>query len=223
MSVTPRPLLTNRFAEAVDFALVAHAAQVRKGTSIPYLSHVLAVASLVIEHNGTEDAAIAGVLHDVPEDAGGLAMLEQIRARFGKGVASIVDGCTDTFQDPKPKWRPRKEKYLAHLAAEKNVQTCLVSAADKLHNARAILHDLRGTKDRGGVWRRFSASADAIGWYYGSLQRILAVRLAEHDGKEIVMELELALDAIAALPDCEPFGTGLHAGRDGRPCPSTAD
>jgi hypothetical protein len=119
MGAIPRPLLTNRFTDAIDFALVAHCAQVRKGTRIPYLSHLLAVASLVIEHDGDEDAAIAAVLHDAPEDQGGYAMVEQIRARFGDGVANIVVACTDTFESPKPDWPPRKTKYVEHLVAER--------------------------------------------------------------------------------------------------------
>ena len=219
MGDIPRPLLTNRFTEAIDFALVAHCAQVRKGTRIPYLSHLLAVASLVIEHDGDEDAAIAAVLHDAPEDRGGRAMLGQIRARFGKSVAKIVEGCTDTFEDPKPAWRPRKKKYLRHLARAASVQTCLVSAADKLHNARAILHDLRASDDHAAFWARFGSPPKQIGWYYGRLERALGARLATHDGREMVMELTHALDAIAALPGCEAFGAGLALDRGGGACP----
>lgn len=211
----PSPLLTDRFTAAVDFALVVHAAQVRKGTAIPYLSHLLAVASLVIEHDGTEDAAIAALLHDAAEDRGGHPMLAQVRARFGDDVAAIVASCTDTFEEPKPKWGPRKEEYLAHLAQETNVQACLVSAADKLHNARAILHDLRAAADPQSVWRRFSADRRAQGWYFGRLEHALGERLAGHDGREIVMELRHALNAIAALPGSDPFGAGLAQGRDG--------
>lgn len=215
MEKMPSPLLTDRFTAAVDFALVVHAAQVRKGTAIPYLSHLLAVASLVIEHDGTEDAAIAALLHDAAEDAGGHAMLAQVRARFGEHVAAIVASCTDTFEEPKPKWGPRKARYVEHLAAEQNVEACLVSAADKLHNARAILHDLRAASDPQSVWGRFTAPRDAQGWYFGRLQRALGERLAAHDGREIVVELRHALDAIAALPGSDPFGAGLALGRKG--------
>lgn len=215
MEKLPSPLLTDRFTAAVDFALVVHAAQVRKGTAIPYLSHLLAVASLVIEHDGTEDAAIAALLHDAAEDAGGHAMLAQVRARFGADVAAIVEACTDTFEARKPDWARRKEDYVGHLAAESNVQACLVSAADKLHNARAILHDLRAASDPQSVWGRFKAPRDGQGWYFGRLERTLSDNLAAHDGREIVVELRHALDAIAALPGSGPFGTGLAQGRAG--------
>lgn len=219
MEDNPRPLLTNRFTDAIDFALVAHCAQVRKGTRIPYLSHLLAVASLVIEHDGDEDAAIAAVLHDAPEDRGGRAMLEQIRARFGDGVAKVVEECTDTFEKPKPEWPPRKTKYVEHLAGDASPAACLVSAADKLHNARAILHDLRASDDHAALWARFGSPPKQIGWYYGRLERALGARLASHDGREMVMELTHALDAIAALPGCEAFGAGLAIGRVGGACP----
>jgi len=218
MGDIPRPLLTNRFTDAIDFALVAHCAQVRKGTRIPYLSHLLAVASLVIEHDGDEDAAIAAVLHDAPEDQGGRAMVEQIRARFGAGVADIVVACTDTFDMPKPEWPPRKTKYVEHLATA-DLSASLVSAADKLHNARAILHDLRAAEDHATFWRRFGSPPKQIGWYYGRLERTLDVRLAAHDGREMVVELTHALDAIAALPGCEAFRSGLALGRTGNACP----
>ena len=219
MGDIPSPLLTNRFTDAIDFALIAHCAQVRKGTRIPYLSHLLAVASLVIEHDGDENAAIAAVLHDAPEDQGGRAMVEQIRARFGDEVAAIVEACTDTFEEPKPDWLPRKTKYVEHLVADASLGACLVSAADKLHNARAILHDLRATDDHGAFWKRFSAPPWQSGWYYGRLERALGGRLATHDGREMVTELTHALDAIAALPGCEAYGRGLAIGRDGGACP----
>ena len=219
MGDIPRPLLTNRFTEAIDFALVAHCAQMRKGTRIPYLSHLLAVSSLVIEHDGDEDAAIAAVLHDAPEDQGGYAMLEQIRTRFGDEVAAIVVACTDTFEEPKPDWPPRKTKYFEHLAADASLGACLVSAADKLHNARAILHDQRASNDHPAFWQRFGPPPRQIGWYYGRLERALDGRLATHDGREMVTELALAPDAIAVLPGCEAFGEGLAIGRHGKPCP----
>ena len=223
MGDIPRPLLTNRFTDAIDFALVAHCAQVRKGTRIPYLSHLLAVASLVIEHDGDEDAAVAAVLHDAPEDQGGRAMVEQIRARFGAGVAAIVEACTDTFEKPKPDWPPRKTKYVEHLAADASLGACLVSASDKLHNARAILHDLRATRDHTAFWKRFGPTPEQIGWYYGRLQQALGARLATHDGREMVTELTHALDAIAALAGCEDFGRGVKLGRAGAACPTGAN
>src|SRR5439155_24453621 len=110
------------------FASHVHAAQVRKGTPVPYVAHLLAVAAIVLEHGGTEDEAIAALLHDAIEDQGGAAMREAIRARFGDAVVEIVDGCTDADVHPKPPWVERKEAYIAHLA-EASPSIILVSAA----------------------------------------------------------------------------------------------
>ena len=131
-----------RYGKALAYAAEKHAGQKRKGTRIPYISHPLAVASLVLEHGGGEDEVIAALLHDVAEDYGGQEALDEIREKFGMGVAAIVEGCTDTLESPKPKWRPRKEAYVEHLrGAHRSVR--LVATADKLHNARAILRDYR--------------------------------------------------------------------------------
>src|SRR5262245_55193292 len=130
-----KPLLTARFEEALIFTTHLHAGQMKKGTQTPYISHLLAVASLVITQGGNENEAIAALLHDAVEDQGGRPTLELIRGRFGKKVASIVKGCTDTDVKPKPPWRKRKERYLTHLrSASRSVK--LVAAADKLDNAR---------------------------------------------------------------------------------------
>ena len=145
-------------------------------------------------------------------------MVEKIRARFGEAVAQVVEACTDTFDKPKPDWPPRKTEYVEHLATA-DLSASLVSAADKLHNARAILHDLRATDDHGTFWRRFGSPPRQIGWYYGRLERALGGRLAIHDGREMVMELTQALDAIAALPGCEAVGKGRAIGRSGGVCP----
>src|SRR5262245_5807386 len=108
--------LSQRFDEALVYAARVHAAQKRKGTEIPYLSHLLAVAALALEHGASEDEAIAALLHDAVEDQGGAARRADIRWRFGDAVAAIVDGCSDADVEPKPPWRERKERYLAHLA-----------------------------------------------------------------------------------------------------------
>src|SRR5271163_4142084 len=127
-----------RFERALLFATRKHAAQTRKGGSVPYISHLLGVAGLVLEAGGDEDLAIAALLHDVVEDCGGAPMLKEVRRRFGRRVAHVVEGCTDTDQDPKPPWRERKENYIQHLrTADADVR--LVSAADKVHNLRHIL------------------------------------------------------------------------------------
>jgi hypothetical protein len=109
------------------------------------------------ENGGTEDETVAALLHDAPEDRGGKECLEEIRVRFGDEVAKIVDGCTDTYEDPKPEWRPRKEAYIAHVA-EASPSVRLVSAADKLHNARSILADLRAVGDE--LWERFTGGKE---------------------------------------------------------------
>jgi (p)ppGpp synthase/HD superfamily hydrolase len=131
-----------RFEEALGYAAHLHRGHLRKGTSIPYVTHLLAVAAIVGENGGTEDEAIAALLHDAVEDQGGPATREEIRRRFGDNVVAIVDGTSDTDITPKPPWRERKEAYVAHVRnALESVR--LVSAADKLHNARSILVDLR--------------------------------------------------------------------------------
>ena len=143
-----------------------HTSQKRKGTSIPYVSHLLAVSSLVLEHGGSEDQAIAALLHDAAEDQGGLPTLDKIRDHFGDVVAEIVDHCTDAYEEPKPEWRIRKEEYIASIE-EKPLGAALVSCADKLHNARAILNDLRTVGDE--LWGRFTGGKEGTLWYYKSL------------------------------------------------------
>jgi (p)ppGpp synthase/HD superfamily hydrolase len=174
-SESDAPLLSERFEEALVYACQLHARQRRKGTDIPYVSHLLAVSSLVLENGGDEDGAIAALLHDAVEDQGGAPVLEEIRRRFGDRVAAIVEGCTDADTIPKPPWRARKERYIAHVrTAPRDVQR--VSAADKLHNARAIVRDLRGEKD--AIWARFSGGRDGTLWYYRSLADVfLAAQL----------------------------------------------
>ncbi len=155
-----------RFDDALIYASHVHGGQLRKGTVIPYITHLLAVASIVGENGGSEDEVVAALLHDAPEDQGGEARLRDIRVRFGAPVAEIVAGCSDTFEDPKPPWRARKEAYLAHLA-ETSDAVRLVSAADKLHNARAVLADFRAVGEE--LWDRFNGKRDGTLWYYRAL------------------------------------------------------
>ncbi|MEO1670397.1 MAG: HD domain-containing protein [Cyanobacteria bacterium J06631_2] len=159
-------MLSDRFTSAIKLAAELHSTQLRKGTKIPYLSHLLGVTSLVLEHGGTEDEAIAAMLHDAVEDQGGEETLALIRSQFGANVAAIVEDCTDSYKIPKPPWRSRKENYLKHLA-QTSASVRLVSNADKLHNARAILNDLRICGD--ALWQRFSGGKDGTLWYYRSL------------------------------------------------------
>ncbi|KGM57047.1 guanosine polyphosphate pyrophosphohydrolase [Lysobacter arseniciresistens ZS79] len=177
-------VLTERFTRAVDHARIAHAAQVRKGSGIPYLYHLLGVASLVIEFGGDEDQAIAGLLHDLIEDCGE-AHEPIIRAQFGGRVADIVRACTDgtaegkaSHADPEAKrrdWLARKQAYLAHLH-EAGGDVLLVSACDKLHNARAIVQDLENPGVGTAVFARFTGGRDGTLQYYESLARTMAAR-----------------------------------------------
>jgi len=155
--------LTQRFERALLFAARKHAGQIRKGTPAPYISHVIGVASLVLEAGGDEDLAIAALLHDVVEDCGGAPMLKEVRRRFGKRVAHVVEGCTQQIELP---WRERRENYIKHLrSADADVR--LVSAADKLHNARHILTDYREIGD--AIWERFNGGREGTLWYYQAL------------------------------------------------------
>jgi (p)ppGpp synthase/HD superfamily hydrolase len=155
-----------KLEEALGYAARVHRDQVRKGSSVPYVTHLLAVAAIVGENGGTEEEVIAALLHDAPEDQGGEARLAEIRERFGDEVADIVAGNTDTFEIPKPPWRERKEAYVAHVArAPRSVR--LVSGADKLHNARSVLADLRSLGE--DLWPRFNGGKEGTLWYYRAL------------------------------------------------------
>jgi GTP pyrophosphokinase len=160
------PDFSPRFDQALVYAHQLHARQTRKGTTIPYIGHLLAVAAIVIENGGTEDEVIAALLHDAVEDQGGAATRETIRQRFGDAVTAIVDGLTDTDQTPKPPWRARKEAYIAHLS-EASSAVLLVALADKIHNAGSILRDLRAEGE--SVWSRFTGGKDGSLWYYRAL------------------------------------------------------
>jgi GTP pyrophosphokinase len=159
------PAKWRHLAEAANFALTIHARQIRKGSGIPYIAHLFGVASLVLEHGDDEEQAIAGLPHDAIEDAG--ASQEAVIAeQFGQRVAPIVRACTDTDIVPKPPWRARKEAYVAHLATVDR-DALLVSASDKLHNARAICTDLR--THGVAVYDRFTGGEEGTLWYYRSL------------------------------------------------------
>lgn len=179
-------MLTDRYDAALRLAHDLHRAQTRKGTDVPYISHLMSVSAIVIEHGGNEDQAIAGLLHDAAEDQGGTETLALIRDRFGDGVAGIVADCTDAWEEPKPAWRPRKEAYLAKLA-QKPKSSLLVSLADKTHNAEAILFDYR---DIGApLWDRFSGGRDGTQWYYRSLSdaflNLMPGRLSDRFGRAV--------------------------------------
>ena len=164
---------SQRFQDALIYANETHAQQVRKVTGIPYIIHLLAVAAIVGDYGGTEDQVIAALLHDAPEDQGGKLRLEDIRKRFGDTVARIVDGCSDTLDSPKPPWRQRKEDYIKRLQTEP-AEVLLVSAADKLHNARTIVADIRRHGD--AAFERFTGKKDGTLWYYQEILRVLETR-----------------------------------------------
>lgn len=184
-----RPIpLGPRFTEAFAYAMELHGDHARKGTTIPYISHLMAVSALVLEDGGDEDLAIAALLHDGPEDRGGEATLATIRARFGDRVADVVAGLSDTFEDPKPAWRERKEAYLAHLR-DADDDVLHVSLADKLHNLRATVRDVR--RDGDEVLERFNEESDQL-WYYGVLEEVFV----EWGGSRLVEEYVRALAAL---------------------------
>ena len=162
VTMVPSP----RFDDALVYASRLHADQKRKGTDIPYVAHLLAVTAIVLEYGGSEDEAVAALLHDAVEDQGGQATLVEIQRRFGEHVAAIVEGCTDTDTVSKPPWRQRKEAYVAHIS-DTSSSVRLVSAADKLHNARAILADYRMLGE--ALWGRFQGERDGTLWYYRAL------------------------------------------------------
>ena len=148
------------------------------------------------ENGGTEDEVIAALLHDAPEDQGGTQRLEDIRVKFGDEVAEIVAGCTDTYEVPKPPWRERKERYIEHLGSTP-ASVRLVSAADKLHNARAILADLRAIGDE--LWDRFTGGKQGTLWYY----RAVTETLKEAGTNRVVAELDRVVDEVEKLASRE--------------------
>jgi len=160
------PLFSPKFQKALDYAARVHARQVRKKTGRPYIGHLMNVASIVIEYGGDEEMAIAALLHDAVEDQGGLPRLREIRKKFGKRVAHIVDGCTDSYIEPKLPWLERKRAYVERIRRE-SVEVLLVSAADKLSNVRETLHDLR--TQGSGVFERFAGKKEGTLWYYRAL------------------------------------------------------
>ena len=183
--------LTRRFTDALAYATEVHAGQSRKGTSVPYVAHVLGVCALVLEDGGGEDEAIAALLHDAVEDGGGRPRLEDIRRRFGDRVAGIVWACSDTDETPKPPWKERKARYIAHVR-EAGPDARRVSCADKLHNARSILRDYRALGER--LWDRFNASAEDNLWYY----RALVEAFRQPDRSSLVDELERVVGELEA-------------------------
>jgi (p)ppGpp synthase/HD superfamily hydrolase len=165
--------LTERFDRALEYASDLHREQRRKGSGVPYISHLLAVCALTLEYGGDEDEAIAALLHDAIEDQGGERARLEILRRFGERVTEIVEGCTDTDESPKPPWRTRKEAYIRHVR-EASPSVRLVSACDKVHNARSLVMDYRICGE--ALWDRFTGRRDGTLWYYRAM--VTALRAA---------------------------------------------
>jgi (p)ppGpp synthase/HD superfamily hydrolase len=180
---------------ALKFASRLHAQQTRKGSGAPYISHLLAVAAIALEHGATEKEAIAALLHDAVEDQGGRETLDKIRRRYGKRVARIVAACSDTDQSPKPPWRERKEAYVARLQSEP-YSVRLVVAADKLHNARDLLSSYRVQGE--DLWSQFTGGRDGTLWYYRAVVGALtdAAMPEEQQLNAIIEEINRTLAAL---------------------------
>lgn len=187
------PPLTDRFDAALRYAHDLHREQLRKGNGSAYIGHLLGVTSIVLDDGGSEDEAIGALLHDAAEDQGGREQLEKIRARFGDAVAKIVEDCTDSWDTPKRPWLERKQQYTAH-ARTLSPSSLRVAAADKVHNAYAILRDLRNTGDQ--VWDRFNAPADDVVAYYEGIVRAFREAGAGHGASKLVDELERIVKGI---------------------------
>ncbi len=181
--------LTSRFDDAFSYAHEIHHADTRKGHSAPYIGHLMGVSSIVLDDGGSEDEAIGALLHDAAEDHGGRERLDDIRTRFGDAVAKIVEDCTDSWDTPKRPWMDRKREYVEHARAL-DASSLRVSSADKVHNAYAILRDLRNSGE--AVWERFNAPADDVVAYYESL--VKAFRHA--GGGRLVDELDRIVKGI---------------------------
>lgn len=183
-------VLSQRFEEALVYAAHIHGGQTRKGTEVPVMAHLIAVASIVLEYGGTENEAIGALLHDAAEEAGGKGRIDDIRARFGEEVANIVEGCTDCFDDPRPPWRTRKAAYIGRIPRLPD-RVRLVAAADLLHNARSNLKDLREHGDQ--VWSRFKGGKDGTLWYYRCVVQALKTIGTTHlldELERVVIEVE---------------------------------
>jgi (p)ppGpp synthase/HD superfamily hydrolase len=198
---TKERLLSPAFNEAVSWALDLHANHLRKGTAIPYVSHLMAVTANVLEAGGTETEAMAAILHDAVEDTA--ATVEDVRERFGDEVAGIVDGCSDADVIPKPPWKARKLAYIEHLK-EASESVLIVSMADKYHNANAILKDYREIGEE--LWNRFNGGREGSLWYYEELAKVITPRATgrlERLGKAFEKTVEMLVSESAVSSNGE--------------------
>jgi (p)ppGpp synthase/HD superfamily hydrolase len=200
--MTPNTYLTDRYTRALQYAIHIHMSDTRKGTQIPYISHLLQVSGLVLEFGGTEDEAIGGLLHDAAEDAGGEPILAYIRAEFGEAVEKIVRENSDSITESKTEkapWRERKEHYLTGIA-HKSPSALLVSVCDKIHNVRALNHDSRTLGE--AHWSRFNAPKPDLLWYYQSLVEEFETRII--DDPRLASPVKLLRQEVAALGTIGP-------------------
>lgn len=184
--------LSRHFEKALTYATRIHGGRLRKKTRIPFIAHILGVAAIAMEYGANETEAIGALLHDAVEDCGGAKRLRDIEQKFGKDVARIVQGCTDTDQTPKPPWLERKKAYVAHVG-HAPMSTKLVSASDKLHNVRAILMDYREEGER--LWSRFNGGKQGALWYYRALVKAFTGKRIE----SLVQELNRTLSQLELL------------------------
>lgn len=187
-------LYSERLLLALDTAARMHAAQLRKGTAIPYLTHLIGTCSIAYEYGADEDEAIAALLHDAIEDVRPTEAARATVATFGERVLHIVEGCTDADTHPKPPWKKRKQAYIDHLA-DADASILLVSASDKVHNARSIVRDLRVHGD--AIWGRFGGRRDGTLWYYREL--VTAFRANPAHRPLLIYELERTVTEMERL------------------------
>lgn len=186
---------SSRVVDAFTFAFDLHKTQKRKGAGVPYVTHLMAVSATVGGHGGTEDQVIAGLLHDAAEDQGGSVTLQCIRERFGDTVAEYVLACSDSLEPPKPPWFERKQSYIAALR-KKSPEIRMIVAADKLHNARCIVSDLRTIGNE--VWKRFHQGRDDVLWYYREVLDALGSNQWRHP---LLIELTEAIDQMHRIAE----------------------
>jgi len=199
MAYSPQDVLTDRFQDALLYALQLHKNQVRKNKNIPYFAHLMSVTALVMEAGGDEEETIAALLHDAVEDQGGHHRLRDIRDQFGDRVADIVDGCTDAYKTPKPPWQERKKQYLSQLSTA-SPSIILVSLADKVHNARSIYRDL--TREGSEIWENFNGGKEGTLWYYHELTVIFSQHQARYPA--------LVREFIALVKDIQNFTENME-------------
>jgi (p)ppGpp synthase/HD superfamily hydrolase len=183
---------SKEFEKALLYATRIHGGQLRKKTRIPYMAHILGVTAIALEYGAIETEAIAALLHDAVEDCGGAKRLRDIERKFGKAVAKIVAGCTDTDQVPKPPWSERKKAYVVHVRRA-SIQTKFVSASDKLHNVRAILTDYRLEGEN--LWSRFTGGKQGTLWYYRALVKAFSGKRIQ----PLVQEIDRTLTKLESL------------------------